>query len=136
MALEVVSFKASLMTKYIRIVFQIVILYLFSLLGSFIVHILHVKFPGSIVGLLLLFLLLHFNIMPVSLIRDGASFLLSILALFFVPAMVGVMNYPELLSVQGFFGIIAVVISTICTIIISGKLCQYLEDKESSKVAE
>lgn len=74
--------------------------------------------------------------MPVSLIRDGAGFLLSILALFFVPATVGVMNYPELLSIQGFLGIIAVMISTIFTIIISGRLCQYLESRESSKVVE
>ncbi|QFG01118.1 CidA/LrgA family holin-like protein [Psychrobacillus glaciei] len=124
------------MKKYIRIIFQIVILYLFSLLGSFIVHILHVKFPGSIVGLLLLFLLLHFNIILVSLIQDGAGFLLSILALFFVPATVGVMNYSELLSVHGFLVVLAVLFSTIFAIIISGRICQYLENKEASKVVE
>ncbi|MFJ8066260.1 CidA/LrgA family protein [Psychrobacillus sp. NPDC096426] len=121
------------MKKYIRIVLQILILYLFSLLGSFIVQILHIKFPGSIVGLLLLLGCLHLKIIPVHLIKDGAGFLLGILALFFVPSTVGVMNYPELLSINGVFLISSVIVSTVLTIIITGRVCQYLEGRKSGE---
>ena len=86
------------MVKVIRIVFQVIILYFFSFLGSWIVQILSLQFPGSIVGLLLLFVCLYFRIIPVELIKDGAGFLLAFLALFFIPATVGIMDYPELLS--------------------------------------
>ncbi|MDF2065647.1 MULTISPECIES: CidA/LrgA family holin-like protein [Bacillaceae] len=122
--------------KYLRVVFQILILYMFSFLGTVIVQSLHIKFPGSIIGLILLFAGLYFKLIPISLIKDGAGFLLSVLTLFFVPATVGVMNYPELLSFQGLLLILSVIISTIITIIISGRVGQYLETKQAVKEEE
>ncbi|KQL37546.1 holin [Psychrobacillus sp. FJAT-21963] len=109
---------------------------MFSFLGTVIVQSLHIKFPGSIIGLILLFAGLYFKLIPISLIKDGAGFLLSVLTLFFVPATVGVMNYPELLSFQGLLLILSVIISTIITIIISGRVGQYLETKQAVKEEE
>ncbi|MEK5206423.1 MULTISPECIES: CidA/LrgA family protein [unclassified Psychrobacillus] len=117
------------MVKVIRIVFQVVILYLFSFIGSWIVQSLSLQFPGSIVGLLLLFVCLYFRIIPVELIKDGAGFLLAFLALFFIPATVGIMDYPELLSWAGLGMVLAIVLSTVITIIFTGRFCQYLERK-------
>lgn len=117
------------MVKVIRIVFQVIILYLFSFIGSWIVQSLSLQFPGSIVGLLLLFVCLYFRIIPVELIKDGAGFLLTFLALFFIPATVGIMDYPELLSWAGLGMVLAIVLSTVITIIFTGRFCQYLERK-------
>lgn len=117
------------MVKVIRIVFQVIILYLFSFTGSWIVQSLSLQFPGSIVGLLLLFVCLYFRIIPVELIKDGAGFLLAFLALFFIPATVGIMDYPELLSWAGLGMVLAIVLSTVITIIFTGRFCQYLERK-------
>lgn len=121
------------MVKVIRIVFQIIILYLFSFIGSWIVQSLSLQFPGSIVGLLLLFVCLYFRIIPVELIKDGAGFLLAFLALFFIPATVGIIDYPELLSWAGLGMVLAIIISTVITIIFTGRLCQYLERKVLEK---
>ena len=121
------------MVKIIRIVLQVIILYLFSFIGSWIVQSLSLQFPGSIVGLLLLFGCLYFKIIPVELIKDGAGFLLTFLALFFIPATVGIMDYPEFLSWTGLGMVLSIVISTIITIIITGKFCQYLERKMFEK---
>ncbi len=121
------------MVKVIRIVFQVIILYLFSFIGSWIVQSLSLQFPGSIVGLLLLFVCLYFRIIPVELIKDGAGFLLAFLALFFIPATVGIMDYPELLSWAGLGMVLAIIISTVITIIFTGRLCQYLERKVLEK---
>lgn len=117
------------MVRVIRIVFQVIILYLFSFIGSWIVQSLSLQFPGSIVGLLLLFVCLYFRIIPVELIKDGAGFLLAFLALFFIPATVGIMDYPELLSWAGLGMVLAIVLSTVITIIFTGRFCQYLERK-------
>ncbi|WP_277587268.1 CidA/LrgA family protein [Psychrobacillus antarcticus] len=117
------------MLKIIRIVLQVFILYLFSLIGSWIVQILSFQFPGSIIGLLLLFGCLYFKIIPGQLIKDGAGFLLTFLALFFIPATVGIMDYPEFLSWVGLGMVLSIIISTTLTIIITGKFCQYLERK-------
>lgn len=115
------------MGKFIRIIFQVFILYLFSYIGFWVVDSFSLQFPGSIVGLILLFACLYLKIIPVHLIKDGAGFLLAFLALFFVPATVGIMEYPEFFSWLGMGIILSIAISTIITIIVAGKLCQYLE---------
>ncbi|MGE7917711.1 CidA/LrgA family protein [Viridibacillus sp. NPDC093762] len=122
--------------KWIRIILQMVVLYIFSFVGTTIVNLLGIKFPGSIVGLLILLALLLSNIMPVSLIEEGAGFMLAILPLFFVPATVGVIKYPELLSLQGILLLLTVIASTICTIIVSGRICKVLEKKEMKEVVK
>ena len=123
------------MTKYIRIAYQVIILFLFSHLGSFIVQILSIDFPGSIVGLLLLFICLYLKIIPVNLINEGAGFLLGLLALFFVPTTVGIMNYPQLFSIEGFLILFSIIASTIFTLMITGKICSFIESKESKENA-
>ncbi|MCM3357095.1 CidA/LrgA family protein [Psychrobacillus sp. MER TA 171] len=112
-----------------RIIFQVIILYLFSTLGSFVVELLPFSFPGSIAGLLILLACLLLKIIPANLIKDGAGFLLAFLALFFVPATAGIMDYPQLASLKGVFIIIALIISTMFTIVVAGKVCQYFESK-------
>lgn len=121
------------MVKIIRIVLQVIILYLFSIIGSWIVQSLSLQFPGSIIGLFLLFSCLYFKIIPVDLIKDGASLLLTFFALFFIPATIGIMDYPEFLSWAGLGMVVSIVISTIITIIITGVFCQYVEGKSIKK---
>lgn len=127
--------KLSLTTlsKYLIIVLQIGILTLYSFIGTLIAEGLHLTIPGSMIGLILLFLTLYFKILPVKMIQNGAGFLLSLLALFFIPATVGVMNYPELASFHGLLLLLAVILSTLFTLIVSAKVCQYIEDKKTEK---
>ena len=68
----------------------------FYYMGVGIVALLHVPLPGSVIGLLLLALSLNFKIIKVEYIQDGAGFLIGVLTLFFIPATVGVIDYPEL----------------------------------------
>ena len=123
------------MTKYIRIAYQVIILFLFSHLGSLIVQILSIDFPGSIVGLLLLFICLYLKIIPINLINEGAGFLLGLLALFFVPTTVGIMNYPQLFSLEGFLILFSIIASTVFTLVVTGKICSFIESKESKENA-
>lgn len=89
--------------------------------------------PGSIIGLIILLLLLLFKIIPKEFVADGATFLLSVLTLLFIPATVGVINYPELLSLHGVVLVIIVVLSTIFAIGVTGKFAQRMEKKETNK---
>lgn len=88
---------------------------------------LHIKFPGSIVGLIILLILLITKIIPENWIANGADTLLTNMTLFFIPVTVGVVDYPELISWQGLliFGVIFV--TTILSIVISGKATQAVE---------
>ena len=121
------------MKKIIRIILQIGILFLFNFIGNLIQQRFNLVIPGSIIGLLLLFLCLLIKIIPVEIIEEGASFLLGILMLFFIPATVGIMNYPTLLSMQGALFIAAVLFSSVLAIIIAGIVGQYLEKHSQKK---
>ncbi|MHC8515839.1 CidA/LrgA family protein [Sporosarcina sp. ITBMC105] len=119
--------------KVIRICLQIGILFIFSYIGTIIQNLFHLIIPGSIIGLILLFICLTLKVIPVELIEDGAGFLLGILTLLFVPMTVGIMNYPSLLSWQGLLLLGIVVVSTAITIVISGIFTQRLEKRTEKK---
>lgn len=121
------------LVKLLNITLQIAFLYVLSLLGGIIVEFLHVPLPGSIIGLIILLLLLHMKIVKKEYVADGAGFLLPILTLLFIPATVGVVNYPELLSWLGLSLLIITIISTIFSLGVTAKFAQKLEQTERQK---
>lgn len=121
------------LVKLLNITLQIAFLYVLSLLGGIIVEFLHVPLPGSIIGLIILLLLLHMKIVKKEYVADGAGFLLPVLTLLFIPATVGVVNYPELLSWLGVSLLIITIISTIFSLGVTAKFAQKLEQTEREK---
>lgn len=122
--------------KLLTICLQVFILYIFSYIGKVITNTFQLIIPGSIVGLILLFICLCLNIIPEKVIENGASFLLSILILLFIPTAVGIMNYPSLLSVEGLLLFATVLISTGITIGITGKTNQFFEKRSKKRKDE
>ncbi|WP_432362657.1 CidA/LrgA family protein [Sporosarcina sp. UB5] len=120
-------------TKTLVIILQICILYIFFFIGNVIQNFFQLVIPGSIIGLVLLFICLCFNIVPVKWIENGAGFLLSLLMLFFIPTTVGVMNYSSLLSFHGALFILAVLLSTFIAIAITGTAGQFFEKKAQKR---
>ncbi|GLC87607.1 putative integral membrane protein YxzK [Lysinibacillus piscis] len=99
-------------------------------MGVGIVSLWHLPFPASIVGLLLLLAALMQKIVKVEYIQDGAGFLISILTLFFIPATVGIIDYPELVSIKGMLVVISVIVSTLLAIYVTGVVTQFIEKRE------
>ena len=69
----------------------------------------HLPLPANIVGMLMLLALILLRILPLSWVRAGSRWLLAEMLLFFVPAVVAVVNYTQLLLVDGWriFAVIA-----------------------------
>ncbi len=122
------------MKKTILIIIHIFILYIFNLIGIWLKELLNLSVPGSVIGLLLLFILLMTNILKVEWIEAGAQFLVSNLVFFFIPATVGIINYFDLFKGKGALLILIVLISTILVMTSSGLVSQYLaKDKAGVK---
>lgn len=117
--------------RILRIIAQIGILSVYYFIGVLLVDVTGIIIPGSIIGLVLLWLSLYFKLLNAKFIQEGASFLLAFLTLFFIPSTVAVINYPELLTKAGVFLVIAVIVSTLLTMVITGKVSQYIEKKEN-----
>lgn len=122
------------MKKTGLIIIHIIILYVFSIVGTWLKDLFNLSVPGSVVGLLLLFTLLMTNVIKLEWIEDGAQFLISNLVFFFIPATVGVMNYFDLFKGKGILLILVVLISTGLVMTISGLVSQYLiKDKAGAE---
>lgn len=87
--------------KMISVMCQLTFILLVSLAGDGIARILHLPLPGSVVGMIILFALLHFGIVKASQIREVAQFLLKHMAFLFVPLAVGFINYWPLFYHDG-----------------------------------
>lgn len=122
--------------KILRIILQILFLFLIAFIGDGLHTYIHIPIPGSIIGFLILMSGLLFKIIPVSWIEEGAGFMLAFLPLFFVPATIGVMKHPSLLSWNGIILIGIVILSTMITMIAAGRTSQFLERKAEKRKVE
>ena len=116
--------------RIISTIAQIGILWVFYYIGVLIVEWTNIFIPPGIIGLVLLWALLMMNVINVKLIQDGASFSIAFLTLFFIPSTVGVVEYPELLTLSGLLLVLAVFVSTVIVIVVTGKVSQFIERKE------
>jgi len=82
-------------------VLQICLLVLFSLLGQALAQWLGLPVPGGVVGMALVLLLLATRRLRVRNVHRGASWLLGEMLLFFVPAVMSLLDHREFLGVLG-----------------------------------
>lgn len=122
--------------KYIKIVLQVLLLYGFVLVGGWLQSFLHVPLPGSIIGLLLLWVALSLKIIRLEWIETGSYFLLSFIPLFLLPATVGGMDYGHIFTGKGFLLIPITMISTFLTMWISGYTSQFIARKSAKGEGE
>ncbi|EAA8278245.1 CidA/LrgA family protein [Salmonella enterica] len=82
-------------------------LFIFS---QYLVSWLRLPLPANLVGMVLMLALIVCRIIPLSWVRAGARWLLAEMLLFFIPAVVAVVNYAHLLLADGWriFSVIAI----------------------------
>jgi len=104
--------------------------YMSSLIKSIIV------IPGSIIGMLLLFILLNSKILKLEKVEDVSDFFLKNIGIFFIPPGVGLLASWGIIKQNGLVLIITTVISTIAVIITTGLVVDklvMLKEKNSIK---
>ena len=71
---------------------QLMIIFSISLIGEGISYLFHLPIPGSIIGLILLFLALQFKIFRLRHVSMVGNFLLANMTILFLPPAVGIMD--------------------------------------------
>lgn len=108
----------------------LMLLLLFQFCGEFISSLLDLPIPGNVLGMGLLLFGLIAGLVDVKWFEDAAEALLSNMALFFVPAGVGVMVYSDLIAAEWLPICAATILSTFVVMAVTGKLAQTLEEPE------
>lgn len=121
--------------KFLKLFLQILILCGFFIFGNWVHEFFQLPFPGSIIGLVLLWAALTFKVIPLKWVESGSFLILSYLPLYFIPPIVGAMNYGHIFIGKGLFLIFITIASTLLTLITSGWISQFLA-KQSAKKKE
>ncbi len=118
--------------KYLR---QFLLILIFSFLGELLRYLIPLSIPGSIYGLVLLFIALMTGIVKLPQVKEASKFLIEIMPLVFIPAGVGLLNswsvlQPILLPVT-----VITVVSTAVVMVVSGWVTQLVIrwDKKSCR---
>lgn len=77
------------------------------------------SFPGPVAGMLLLLALLVMRKGRDQVVMSVGTSLLGVLSLLFVPSAVGVMQYGDLIAAWGLQLLVAVVVSTVLTLLVT-----------------
>ncbi len=111
---------------------MIILLCLFA--GKLIAAYLPFVFPGTIIGLFILFLLLNFKIISVPRVMDAGAVLMAGMPLFYIPAATGIVDYlPELRDSLPVI-LIAVILGVVLIILGTGGIFQYLAETPKEKL--
>ncbi|GAE25785.1 holin-like protein 2 [Halalkalibacter wakoensis JCM 9140] len=114
----------------VRIVLHIAILTCFYMMGVWIQQGLNLSIPGSIIGMLLLFLVLSLKLVPASYIAEGSSFILRHMPLLFLPVTIGILQFLDIFKGRGILLIFITIISTIMVMAVSSLVGQYLANRK------
>lgn len=114
----------------VKLVLQLALILLITYIGTEVQKLLHIPLAGSIVGLILFFLLLQFKIIPESWIDVGANFLLKTMVFFFIPSVVGIMDVASDITLNYVLFFILIIIGTCVVALSSGFIAEKMVGKD------
>lgn len=94
---------------------------------------LNIGIPGSILGIIVVFILLETKVLRLEWIELGANWLLAELLLFFIPAAVGIMKYFPMLEAEGLQILAVVLFSTVIVMVSSGLTAGFISSRKERK---
>jgi len=110
--------------KVVRVLLQIIIIMGVTYVGNILQSVLHIPIAGSIVGLILFFLLLQFKIIPSKWVSEGSNFFLTFMVFFFVPSVVGVMDVVSEINLNFILFFVMIALGTCCVALVSGFIAE------------
>lgn len=89
-------------------------------------------FPGSLIGMLIMFLALYFKVLKIDSVANVGAFFIDNMGFFFVPAAVSIMSYFDIIGPIAWKLLLLCMISfitTFCSIALSVKLTLIIQEK-------
>ena len=101
--------------------------------GEIMKYFIPLPIPGSIYGLILMFLLLLMRVIKVEHVKETGEFLIEIMPLMFIPAGVGLVTSWN--QLQSFLVplLVITVVSTFVVMIVTGKVTDFLISRKGEK---
>ena len=108
---------------------SLIYIFCFLFLGELVHYFLAIPIAGNIIGMLLIFLALFFKIIKLEDVKPASDFLVKYLVVFFIPYGVGLMVYANIIAAYWIPVSVAVILSTLLSIYVTGAIYQKLDKK-------
>lgn len=113
------------MKKILNYVLGFVILFLIYYFSLFILKLVKIPFPPAILGLVFFALGLQFKIIKEAWVKETCEFLLKHMTILFIPFIVGLVAYKELLLKNWLLILLIIFLTTSLTIVLIGLFVEY-----------
>jgi holin-like protein len=110
-----------------------IIIFGIYLISEFLSGFFNLPLPGSILGMVILFVLLCTKIIKLEQVSTVSNFFLDHLAFFFIPAGVGLISAVDVIKDILPQLLIICIVTTIITMAVTGRLVQMLSEKKNKK---
>ena len=122
------------MRKILLTLLQIGVFYVISYLANITADALHLPVPGTMLAIVVVFILLRTGVVKLAWLSSGADFLIANLVLFFIPSAVVLMKHTEYLAVHVTGILLVVVLGTFLIMAFSGIMTEFLIGRRKGKV--
>lgn len=116
--------------KYVN---QFLIILIISCIGELLNYLIPLSIPGSIYGMVILFILLCCGIVKISQIKDVGNFLIDIMPMLFVPSAVGIVSQFDQIESIWIEIIIITIVTTFVVMGVTGLITQAIIRKAGGK---
>ena len=113
----------------VRIIAQFLTILGIYLIGTRLVTWLDLPVPGSIVGMVLLFLALVSGVCKLKWVEAAARLHIKHITLLFIPFIVGVWHFAGIFRVEGIKLVIILAVSSLVVLLVTGFIAEFLETK-------
>ena len=111
--------KPALLKKALRLLVELAILCALFLLGGQLATWLGWPIPGGVMGLALLLLLFASGVLKPAMLQLGAGWLMAEMLLFFIPALMSLLDYGALLRNDGWRILLVIAVSTLLVMVVT-----------------
>ena len=118
-----------------KYIFFFCIIFAVTLIGEILAHWIPIPIPGSIYGVVLLFLLLLTGVLKLKHVEGAGNFFLTILPFLFISNCVSLMDSMSLLGEHVIVIVILTIVSTLVVMVVTGGVAQVFINHKKKKAA-
>ena len=111
--------KSALLKKALRLLVELAVLCALFLLGGQIASWLGWPIPGGVMGLALLLILFASGVLKPATLQLGAGWLMAEMLLFFIPALMSLLDYGALIREEGWRILLVIAVSTLMVMVVT-----------------
>ncbi|UVL62466.1 CidA/LrgA family protein [Pseudomonas sp. B21-032] len=118
--------KPPVLNRFVRLLAELAVLLALYKVGGLLAAWLAWPIPGGVMGLALLLLLFALGVLKPAMLQLGAGLLMAEMLLFFIPALMSLLDYGSLLRDEGWRILLVIGVSTLLVMVVTAVTVEWI----------